>query len=105
MADWLAEVGNSVAIRAERLPQETTSSVAGAIWGPHLVERGDRVSRWSHQTLTTLTDLAGDVASGVRLLSGVEARRPPRGFPHCGHLLPNLIPSHPANPPDLSEAA
>jgi D-amino-acid oxidase len=96
----LAEAGRSVAIRAERLPQETTSAVAGAIWGPHLVERSDRVSRWSHQTLTTLTDLAGDVASGVRLLSGVEARRAPRGFPHWGHLLGNLSPCDPASLPD-----
>jgi D-amino-acid oxidase len=34
----LAEAGARVLIRAAALPAQTTSSVAGAIWGPHLVE-------------------------------------------------------------------
>jgi D-amino-acid oxidase len=41
----LAEAGLDVAIRADRPPEETTSAVAGAIWGPHLVERSERVTR------------------------------------------------------------
>ena len=31
----LAEAGVGVEIRADRLPGDTTSAVAGAIWGPH----------------------------------------------------------------------
>jgi D-amino-acid oxidase len=96
----LAETGRSVAIRTDRLPQETTSSVAGAIWGPHLVERSDRVTRWSRETLAVLTDLTGDAASGVRMVSGVEATRTADGFPHWGHLLGNLSPCGPADLPD-----
>jgi len=38
----LAEAGRGVEIRADRLPPDTTSAVAGALWGPHLVETGER---------------------------------------------------------------
>jgi len=41
----LAESGRTVEIRTARLPQDTTSAVAGAIWGPHLVETGERAAR------------------------------------------------------------
>lgn len=96
----LAEAGLNVAIRAERPPQQTTSSVAGAIWGPHLVERSDRVTRWSRQSLAVLTDLAADPASGVHLASGVEATRTASEFPYWGHVLGNLSPADPAGLPD-----
>jgi len=42
----LAEAGRGVEIRADRLPPDTTSAVAGALWGPHLVETGERAVRW-----------------------------------------------------------
>ena len=96
----LAEAGLRVAIRAAHLPQQTTSSVAGAIWGPHLVERSDRVTRWSNEGLAVLTDLADDPASGVHLVSGVEASRTAADFPHWGHQLGNLEPADPASLPD-----
>jgi len=95
----LAEAGLDVAIRADRPPEETTSSVAGAIWGPHLCERSERVTRWSRETLAVLTGLAGDAASGVHLASGVEATRTPSEFPHWGHVLGNLSPADPAGLP------
>ena len=38
----LAEAGLSVLVRAERPPGETTSAVAGALWGLHMVESSDR---------------------------------------------------------------
>ena len=97
----LAEAGLNVVIRADRLPQQTTSSVAGAIWGPHLVERSDRATRWSRETLAVLTALARDPATGVRLASGVEATRTAAdGFPHWAHVLGNLSPCRPADLPD-----
>jgi D-amino-acid oxidase len=96
----LAEAGLRVAIHADLLPQQTTSSVAGAIWGPHLVERSDRVTRWSREGLAVLTDLADDAASGVHMASGVEATRTATGFPHWGHVLGNLSPADPADLPD-----
>jgi D-amino-acid oxidase len=95
----LAEAGLDVAIRADRPPEETTSSVAGAIWGPHLCEQSERVTRWSRETLAVLTGLAGDPASGVHLASGVEATRTAGEFPHWGHALGNLSPADPARLP------
>jgi D-amino-acid oxidase len=95
----LAETGLKVAIRADHPPQQTTSSVAGAIWGPHLVERSDRVTRWSSETLAVLTDLADDAASGVHVASGVEATRTAAEFPHWGRPLGNLSPADPADLP------
>jgi D-amino-acid oxidase len=96
----LAETGLKVAIRTDRLPQQTTSSVAGAIWGPHLVERSDRATRWSRETLAMLTGLAEDPASGVHLVSGIEATRTAGdGFPHWGHVLGNLSPCDPSGLP------
>jgi D-amino-acid oxidase len=72
----LAEQGPRVLIQAERPPQETTSAVAGAIWGPHLVEAGGRAERWASQTLAALRELAAGPNTGVRIATGVEAVRP-----------------------------
>ena len=69
----LAESGLAVTIQAGELPRQTTSAVAGAIWGPHLVEDSDRVTRWSAETLEVLTVLAADPVTGIRLVSGMEA--------------------------------
>src|ERR1051326_5696898 len=68
----LAEAGARVAVQAELPPGETTSAVAGAIWGPHLVGMDDRVRRWGLVTLGRLYELAGPAhpGTGIRLLSG-----------------------------------
>jgi len=71
----LAEAGRRVVIQAAEPPGRTTSAVAGAIWGPHLVEDSDRVTGWCAGTLGTLTRLAGRPGTGVRLASGVMAIR------------------------------
>jgi D-amino-acid oxidase len=71
----LAEAGWRVVIQAAEPPGQTTSAVAGAIWGPHLVEDSDRVAEWCAGTLGTLTGLAGQPGTGVRLASGVMAIR------------------------------
>jgi D-amino-acid oxidase len=84
----LAESGVRALIRAATPPGGTTSSVAGAIWGPHLVEESDRVDQWGRETLAVLRDLAADPAAAVRTLSGVYGTRgvpaqagPPEGAP------------------------
>jgi len=80
----LAESGVRVVIRAAAPPRQTTSSVAGAIWGPHLVEESDRVARWGRETLAVLREFAADPATGVRTMTGVAASRgtpPPPGAP------------------------
>jgi D-amino-acid oxidase len=71
----LAEAGSRVTIRAAAPAAETTSSVAGAIWGPHLVEDSARTARWRRETLAVLRELAADPASGVRIVTGMEASR------------------------------
>jgi D-amino-acid oxidase len=72
----LAEAGWRVLITTAEPPGRTTSAVAGAIWGPHLVEDSDRVTGWCADTLSTLTGLAGQPGAGIRLVSGVQATRP-----------------------------
>ena len=39
----LAESGLAVAVQGAELPDQTTSVVAGALWGTHLVGADDRV--------------------------------------------------------------
>jgi D-amino-acid oxidase len=71
----LAEQGLAVLVRTDRPPAETTSAVAGAIWGPHLVEDSERTAGWRRETLAVLRDLATDPATGVRIATGIEATR------------------------------
>jgi len=74
-AIWLAEAGVRIAVCAAEPPQETTSAVAGALWGPHLVGMDDRVSRWAAQTRDILTSLAASQPDCIRLTSGIGASR------------------------------
>jgi len=71
----LAEAGRQVDVAAADPPLRTTSAAAGAIWGPHLVGMDDRVDKWSLRTLATLTELAADPATGVRVATGTFATR------------------------------
>jgi D-amino-acid oxidase len=71
----LAEAGRRVTVAAADPPPRTTSAAAGAIWGPHLVGLDDRVDKWGIDTLATLTGLAADPATGVRLATGTGATR------------------------------
>jgi D-amino-acid oxidase len=77
----LAEQGRDVTIWAKQPPQRTTSSIAGAIWGPHLVEASDRTARWASDTLRVLSELAGEDSTGVTIGEGIEAYRDPPGAP------------------------
>ena len=95
----LAEAGLAVTVQAGQPPQQTTSAVAGAIWGPHLVEDSDRVTRWCAETLGVLTELADDPGSGVRLASGTEAARAAHPRPDWLAPLRDLGPCDPASLP------
>lgn len=78
----LAEAGLPTVIQASAPPAQTTSSVAGAIWGPHLVEESPRSTRWRRDTLSALQDLAAEPGTGIRTVVGREAYRgaaPPPG--------------------------
>jgi D-amino-acid oxidase len=80
----LAEAGHGVEVRADRLPQDTTSAVAGALWGPHLVETGERAVQWCGATLAAFRELAAGPASegaGVRIADGAQVFRGPPAPP------------------------
>ena len=89
----LAEAGLRVTILAAAPPAETTSSVAGAIWGPHLVEDSPRTARWALVTLAELREFAADPATGVRAATGVVAARgaPPAGAPAAVEQPPDWL--------------
>lgn len=70
----LAEAGHSVTVRAREIPGRT-SLAAAAIWGRFRVGPEDKVREWSGRTLAVLCEQAGDEATGVRLMTGVEASR------------------------------
>ena len=98
----LAEAGLRVVIRASHRPADTTSAVAGAVWGPHLVEASERAARWGEVTLAVLREQAGDPASGVRIGSGVQAARgpqPPDGPAEWAAVLGGVLPAGPGDLP------
>ncbi len=88
----LAEAGLSVLIRAKCPPGQTTSAAAGALWGLHLVESGDRALDWGRRTLAELTGLAGEAASGVRVVSGIQAATPAGAWPEWARVLDDFRP-------------
>lgn len=79
----LAEAGLRVRIIAERPPADTTSAVAGAMWGrgPGVSEPADRIVAWSTVTFSEFAKLADDPATGVRFARGLAATRDPVGPP------------------------
>jgi D-amino-acid oxidase len=90
----LAEMGLRTVIQTAALPAHTTSSVAGAIWGPHLVEDSARATLWRRDTLAVLRGLAGEPGTGVRMAAGVQADRdappgpPPEWLADLGTVTP-----------------
>jgi D-amino-acid oxidase len=74
----LLEAGLSVTVYAADPPQRTTSAVAGALWGAHLVGADERVGDWAAVTLRRFRDLCAEPAAGVREIGGLvaSARRP-----------------------------
>lgn len=96
----LAEAGMRVRIWAAEPPEKTTSYAAGAMWGPYLVEPVDRVRVWSAQTLDVLRQLAIEPATGVRLVSGIEASRKPVEPPEWGDQLDGFRMCEPSELPD-----
>ena len=96
----LAERGVRTRIWSARMPSDTTSAAAGAMWGPYLVEPFDRVAVWSQRTLATLRKLAESPETGVRLVAGVEASRTPTPPPDWGGQLEGFRLCQPGELPD-----
>lgn len=85
----LLEAGLPVHLVAEEIPGPT-SVAAGAMWGPYLVEPWSKVRQWSLVSLDVFRGLSGDPATGVRMVSGVEAARHAMSAPEWSTLLPDF---------------
>ncbi len=88
----LAEAGYPVVICTAEPSEATTSAVAGALWGPWLVEPRNRVLHWAEHTLTTLCNLAAHRGTGVRLAAGTDVSNVLHDPPDWAHLLPDRRP-------------
>jgi D-amino-acid oxidase len=77
----LAEAGLRVGVQAAEEPHATTSVVAGALWGTHLVGGDERLPGWADQTYAMLLDLASDPRTGVHLGQGLMAVKVPQDVP------------------------
>ncbi|OZM73129.1 amino acid oxidase [Amycolatopsis antarctica] len=65
----LAEAGHDVRVRAELLPEETTSAVASGLWTPGA---DVRELAWSRVTYDELMRLDGVAGTGVHVEAGLE---------------------------------
>jgi len=90
----LAEAGVRTRVMSTDLPRQTTSAMAGAMWGPAFAEPAEQVLRWSRLSLTEFTALAHDPATGVRLTRGrmaSRARLPLDDLPPQVTMVPGLV--------------
>lgn len=98
----LAEAGQRVRIRTADRPQDTTSAVAGAMWGPAMLRPAERVLYWVTRSHAEFTALARDENSGVHLAAGRMAARFDLGdaVPSEAKLIPDLRPCTPEELPE-----
>lgn len=82
----LLEAGLTVQVYAAEPPHRTTSAVAGALWGPHLVGADERVGEWGAWTLRRLRELVSEPDAGIREIGGLvasaAAKPDPPAFTH-----------------------
>jgi D-amino-acid oxidase len=97
----LAERGCEVRVWTTRPPRQTTSAVAGAMWGPSFAEPADRVPGWCEVSLRAFQALAGDPASGVRMVPSltVGGGGGDGPLPPVVRLIPDLRPCPPEETP------
>jgi D-amino-acid oxidase len=95
----LAEAGLGVTIRAAAPPERTTSVAAGAVWGAVRCGPPERALGWARTGLETLSKLAAEPDTGVRMASGREASRTSFEPYYWMKLLPDLRPCEPAELP------
>jgi D-amino-acid oxidase len=93
----LAQAGHDVRVRTAAPPQETTSRVAGAMWGSTFAGPQDRVGGWAFRSLEEFRTLAEVPGSGVAFTSGTLASS--NGQPPPPGLFPG-VDVEPAEAPD-----
>lgn len=77
----LLEAGHTVTIWTKDLPQQTTSSVAAAVWYPYKAYPENRVTAWGATAYHTFTQLAAVDGSGVLLATLFEYKPIPSPDP------------------------
>jgi D-amino-acid oxidase len=98
----LAEAGWPVQIWTAEAPQQTTSAVAGALWGPSFQEPMAKTLAWTERSLHEFRRLAEDPDSGVRMASSLAVGDlpPADALPPQVRLIPDLRPCAPDELPD-----
>jgi D-amino-acid oxidase len=86
----LAQAGHAVDIVAAATGEQTTSSIAAALWYPYRAYPADAVTRWSARTYDVLRDLAADPSAGIRPRLGRELFRQPVADPWWRPAVPEL---------------
>jgi D-amino-acid oxidase len=86
----LLEAGHRVDLLARDLPLETTSSVAAAIWYPHLALPQDKVTAWGATAYAEFVRLADTGVDAVALRRGTELMRQPTPDPWWVDAVPAL---------------
>jgi D-amino-acid oxidase len=92
----LAEAGWAVQVWSAELSQETTSVVAGALWGPSFQEPMAKTMAWTNRSLTDFVALAEDPVTGVRMAPSLTVSNLPAG---------GEVPPQARSIPDLRQAA
>ncbi len=101
----LAEAGITVLVMSAEQPRQTTSAAAGALWGPHLVGKDERIGRWAEVTRDRLDELraprigASALAGVVRRVEGVAASATPDSEPPEYAAAGSLTPCRPDEVP------
>ncbi|OBJ85368.1 FAD-dependent oxidoreductase [Mycobacterium asiaticum] len=88
----LAEAGWPVRVWTAAPPRQSTSAVAGAVWGPRPIEPVAQTLAWTAQSLLEFRRLAADPATGVRMAPGLSVGDLPAGdaMPPGVELIPDL---------------
>jgi D-amino-acid oxidase len=86
----LREAGLDAGIVAARLPHDTTSSVAAAIWYPYKAYPEDNVLSWGCRTFEIFEELSDTPESGILMREGVEIWRQPVPDPSWAGAVPHF---------------
>lgn len=86
----LAQAGHAVQVVTADRPEQTTSSVAAAIWYPYRAMPQDRVTAWAGVTFRVLQQLSADPTAGVAMRAGRELFRTPVPDPWWRRAVPAL---------------
>jgi D-amino-acid oxidase len=86
----LREAGLDTNIVTAELPQDTTSSVAAAIWYPYKAYPEDRVLAWGRRTYDVFQKLSELPETGILMRQGVEIWHEPAPDPWWADAVPNV---------------